>query len=300
MKCFSPYVRRFSGYALPFFIPCGQCPACRYNSARDWAFRIQQESSDFKVDEIFFVTLTYDSDSVPVDYSLVPSHLSDWLKRVRRRLDYPIRFFACGEYGDRLGRPHYHAIIFGLKKDDIVHFGISKTDWLKGIRPAVSGSGYDVAWSKGFVEIEAPRSVDSVSSYIASYVTKKLRVKEYHSRFPPFHRQSLGLGKSLIDKLPFYTPIVTFNGYARSIGKYLRRKLAEKFNILDVVLEQGKSYLNSLTEEILHSVDYTGYVSPPKGAVSFHLEKFAYQRYYSGVFALQEAKLKLSKVRMDL
>jgi hypothetical protein len=300
MKCFSPYVRRFAGYDFPFFLPCGQCPACRSNSARDWAFRIQRESEDFEASQIFFVTLTYAADFVPSDYSLVPSHLTDWLKRVRKRLDYPIRFFACGEYGDRLGRPHYHAILFGLKKEDIIHLGIGKSDWLRGMRPAVSGSGYDVAWYQGFVEIEAPRSLDSVSSYIASYVTKKLRVKEYHSRFPPFHRQSLGLGKSFVDKLPFYTPLVNVNGYMRSLGKYLRRKLAEKFNILDDVVLRGKEYLNFLTEEILSSVDYIGYVSPPKNAVPFHLEKFAYQRYYSGVFALQEAKLKLSKIRMDL
>lgn len=300
MKCFSPYVRRFIGYDFPFFLPCGQCPACRYNSARDWAFRIQGESQNFETTSIFFVTLTYSAEFVPVDYSLVPSHLTDWLKRVRKRLDYPIRFFACGEYGDRFGRPHYHAIIFGLQKKDIVSLGISKTDWLKGQRPVVSGSGYDVAWSKGFVEIEAPRSVDSVSSYIANYVTKKLRAKEYHSRFPPFHRQSLGLGKSFVDKLPFYTPLVNVGGYTRSLGKYLRRKLAEKFGVLDLVVQQGKEYLNSLTHEILSSVDYTGYNPPPKDAVPFHLEKFAYERYYSGVFALQESKLKLSKVRLDL
>lgn len=300
MKCFSPYVRRFSGYDFPFFLPCGQCPACRYNSARDWAFRIQRESESFKTTEIFFVTLTYSSESVPGDYSLVYGHLTDWLKRVRKRLSYKIRYFACGEYGDRLGRPHYHAILFGLDKNDIMFLGISKDQWLRGVRPQKTTSGFNVAWPYGFVEVEAPRSTESVASYISAYVTKKLRVKEYHTRIPPFHRQSLGLGKNFIDRLPFYTPIVTFNGHIRSIGKYLRRKLAEKFDIVDEIAMQGKNYLNSLTETILHSIQYNGYEPPPQGAVPFHLEKFAYQRYYSGVFALQEAKLKLSKTRMDL
>ena len=73
-----------------------------------------------------FVTLTYDDEHLPENASLVVSDLQKYIKRVRKECDKigkRIRYFACGEYGDRYGRPHYHAIIFGLsqsKSDKVI------------------------------------------------------------------------------------------------------------------------------------------------------------------------------------
>lgn len=39
------------------------------------------------------------------------------MKRLRRALG-PVRFFACGEYGEKFNRPHYHACLFGLDFPD--------------------------------------------------------------------------------------------------------------------------------------------------------------------------------------
>ena len=36
----------------------------------------------------------------------------DFIKRLRARVGAPIRYFACGEYGDKFSRPHYHVIFF--------------------------------------------------------------------------------------------------------------------------------------------------------------------------------------------
>jgi hypothetical protein len=36
------------------------------------------------------------------------------MKRLRKKIQpLKIRFFHCGEYGDKTRRPHYHALIFG-------------------------------------------------------------------------------------------------------------------------------------------------------------------------------------------
>lgn len=67
-----------------------------------------------------FITLTYDDQHVPTDFSL---KLRDWqlfMKRLRKRLGTKLRFYAAGEYGDKLGRPHYHALLFGYDFPDKV------------------------------------------------------------------------------------------------------------------------------------------------------------------------------------
>ncbi|WGL31384.1 replication initiator protein [Dipodfec virus UOA04_Rod_999] len=72
----------------------------------------------------FFVTLTYEDSHVPVvfDEHDVPLHYTTskrdvqlFWKRVRKNYSDEIgslRYFIVSEFGDDLGRPHYHALIF--------------------------------------------------------------------------------------------------------------------------------------------------------------------------------------------
>lgn len=95
-------------------VPCGTCVGCRARRAREWAIRCGLELGQHS--QAVWSTLTYSDDSLPPCGVLVKAHLSGFLKRLRARMgpDYNIRFFACGEYGERTGRPHYHAILFGV------------------------------------------------------------------------------------------------------------------------------------------------------------------------------------------
>lgn len=104
-------------------VPCGRCSRCVDRSINGWVFRGLQE---LKVsDSAHFVTLTYGPWSVPRNSRrqlyLRRKDLTDYWKRLRdyhyrstavnvssRRLKY----IACGEYGDKNGRPHFHAIIY--------------------------------------------------------------------------------------------------------------------------------------------------------------------------------------------
>lgn len=52
-------------------------------------------------------------------HSLVKKDLQDFMKRLRRDFEYHdgitgIRFFACGEYGSKTFRPHFHVLLYGV------------------------------------------------------------------------------------------------------------------------------------------------------------------------------------------
>lgn len=64
-----------------------------------------------------FVTLTYSDDNLPRGNTLVLEHLQLFMKRLRKHVwktqngKTGLRFFACGEYGSKTNRPHYHLLL---------------------------------------------------------------------------------------------------------------------------------------------------------------------------------------------
>lgn len=104
----------FSG--VPFKLPCGQCQGCRLEHSRQWAVRCVHESKMHKRNE--FLTLTYDDKHLPKYGTLVKRDLQLFMKRLRRKHGAGIRFYACGEYGERTNRPHYHLLLFGFSSSD--------------------------------------------------------------------------------------------------------------------------------------------------------------------------------------
>ena len=164
-------------------VPCGHCVACRIARSREWAIRILHETEFWE--SSCFVTLTYRDEDLPSNGSLERDALTKFFKRLRKDLgDRKIKYYACGEYGDTYGRPHYHAIIFGLNalKDKKLIESNWPYGWVK-----VGGVSYDSA------------------RYVAGYVQKKLYGKEskqYEDRgiLPPFSRISKGVGERYVDK----------------------------------------------------------------------------------------------------
>ncbi len=104
-------------YDKPVTIACGQCSGCRLERSRQWAVRCMHEAQMHTVNS--FVTLTYDDDHLPRDGGLVLEHFQKFVRTFRKR-GYSFRYYHCGEYGDKHGRPHYHAILFGIDFPDQV------------------------------------------------------------------------------------------------------------------------------------------------------------------------------------
>lgn len=197
----------------PLVIACGQCIGCRLERSRQWAMRCVHENQmhDFSS----FITLTYDDENVPVDYSLRYVDFQLFMKRLRARVTRArqrmtltdVRFYMCGEYGD-LGRPHFHALLFGVFFND-------RKFW----RLLPSGSNLytsdelDSLWPYGFTSI-GDVTFES-AAYVARYVVKKITgpaAFEHYKRVSPdgevywvvpeFTHMSLkpGIGAAWFDK----------------------------------------------------------------------------------------------------
>ena len=165
-------------------LPCGSCIGCRLEKSRQWAVRMMHEAQMH--DENSFITLTYRPKDLPDDGSIHIEHYQDFMKRFRARISpRRVRFFHCGEYGEvcrsckssrrdcrceqfwkGLGRPHYHAIIFGFGFPDKL---IYKT--MDGNRYYTSNFLDDV-WGNGYC-IVGDVTFNSCA-YVARYVTKKM------------------------------------------------------------------------------------------------------------------------------
>ncbi|WNK12979.1 MAG: replication initiator protein [Microvirus sp.] len=178
-------------------LPCGRCIGCRLERARQWAVRIVHESKMHA--ENSFLTLTYDDDHLPADRSLSVSHCQLFLKRLRAKLEPTrIRFFLCGEYGEQLGRPHYHAIVFGWFPSDAVL--IKGT----GDMSLWSSQLLSSTWGHGFASV-GQVSFDS-AAYVANYATKKITGPSadahYRGRRPEYLLMSRrpGIGRAWFDK----------------------------------------------------------------------------------------------------
>lgn len=65
------------------------------------------------------IHLTYNPENLPKDGSISKPELVKFCKRLRRKIEpIKISYYGCGEYGEKLGRPHYHIMIFGFDFKD--------------------------------------------------------------------------------------------------------------------------------------------------------------------------------------
>ena len=129
MPCLSPLTitvksRGCAGKSF-FNVPCRQCMCCRLKKVQS----LRMMSDLYLYDRYMngqgasFVTLTYSDNFLPVnDSGIITLRKSDFQKfnkrfrinLMRNNLNIPYKFIACGEYGGKLSRPHYHIIMLGI------------------------------------------------------------------------------------------------------------------------------------------------------------------------------------------
>lgn len=169
------FSRKEANLDRPLMLPCGKCIECRRNHINQWTLRCVLEAAEYR--DTCFITLTYSDEHLPKydesgHYGKTLRHkdFQDFMKRFRKHLgDYhdhkKIKYFMCGEYGGKTARPHYHAIIFGHRFDDLVvheqrsNHTIYRSETLARL------------WSKGFVTVgDCHRGT---IKYVAKYAAKR-------------------------------------------------------------------------------------------------------------------------------
>lgn len=183
-------------------IPCGHCLGCRLDHANMWATRMTMESKSWKKN--CFITLTYNTPNLPINKNglatLIKKDVQDFMKRLRYhhkgnekwthpikgKEEYPIRFFGCGEYGPKGGRPHYHLAIFNWEPDDLVLYKLNKHG-----QPIFKSKSLQNIWGKGFVTVEEFNY--QTAAYISRYVQKKAGIEPQKREYTGEIRQELAI-----------------------------------------------------------------------------------------------------------
>ena len=169
-----------------------------------------------------------------------------------------IRYYACGEYGDNFGRPHYHAILFNYFPSDVKPL---KKD-------LYSSKSISDAWrNKGYISVGNVtfQSAAYVSNYVQKKINGKNKLEHYTNtetgewREPEFSLMSRkpGIGKKWFDK--YYKDIyqtgkdgLHMNGKFMKPPKYYDLQYADQTKDTPQIMEILKQNRIEKFEEIAH------------------------------------------------
>lgn len=208
-------------------VPCGKCPKCRQRRVDGWVFRLLQEEK--RHNSSLFVTLTYANPYVPITdngfMSLTKDDPQKFFKRLRKNTGCnTIRYYLCGEYGDTTWRPHYHAILFDAKEQDI------EDAWRDP----------DTGQPLGHVHFDGAPTGDSIA-YVCKYINKEHRIPVHarDDRQPEFSLMSKRMGDNYLtpEMVRWHSDneahhVVLPGGHEKALPRYYREKI---FNQEDLV-----------------------------------------------------------------
>lgn len=230
-------------YCEPISVPCGQCIGCRLDYAAGWADRLCLEASLYDEELSHFITLTYDTEHVPINesktgFTLLPDDVTLFMKRLREHYrreynDVNIRFYLAGEYGTDTMRPHYHLCIFNIEIPDLQYYSKNKQGDLLYMSDLLNS-----IWGKGNVIIGS--FCWQTAAYTARYVVKKLK----------------GEQKSFYGEFDIQSEFVRMSRRPGIASKFFENNYEELLNTDTIYLPKGKSVRSvRLPRYFLNKVD---------------------------------------------
>lgn len=165
-------------------LPCGKCTGCKLEYSRQWAVRLVHEKHQHKKSSFITLTMSDDyllktrthatrtRDNKIINASLDPDELQLFTKRLNqdciRVYGEGIKYYACGEYGDKTKRPHYHIAVYGEDfADDRQFWKHAQSGY-----PLWRSSRLKRLWPHGDADI-GELTFES-AAYIARYIMKKM------------------------------------------------------------------------------------------------------------------------------
>ncbi len=180
-------------------VPCGKCHLCLTKLSKQWSFRLQQEQKRSITSK--FITLTYNDENLNYTTNghetLSKRDLQLFLKRLRKKskkITYTslqvqhanisatpsLKYFACGEYGTKTKRPHYHMILFNLPQS------------------MYNSNALEQIWGQGYVDIQPCNP--GTMQYTTGYMLKGGRSpsNELDDWQPEFRTMSKKMGTNFL------------------------------------------------------------------------------------------------------
>lgn len=247
MPCFHPIDAWQTGDGLAFAmpgdgkpvppdlqVPCGRCIGCRLRRSAEWADRCMHEAQLHESN--CFLTLTYDDEHLPRDGGLDHSHFQLFMRAVRRKRR-GVSYYMCGEYGPLLGRPHFHACLFGLDFRDRSAWRRSESGEECFTSAALGG-----LWTRGVATVQdlTWKSASYCARYVVDKITGDGAVAYYAGKRAEYCRMSLrpGVGKRWFERYSsdLRHDYVVRNGREAQLPRYYDKlcKRADALSFADV------------------------------------------------------------------
>lgn len=285
-------------------IPCRNCWACQLSYSAEWATRIMYECA-LHPNTNFFITLTYDEEHLPIAESvkipekiwnretkqydtkwhygtnlgdencnegtLYQPHIEKFIHDIRQYFERKyhhtgIKYFYCGEYGEKNHRPHFHIILMNCPLDPLENHDYHIDDNMK---KHFKNDVIDKYWKYGLTDVAYVEW--SNAAYTARYCTKKLFNKDPESyakecKIPEYLRMSRNIGREWYEEHKdeiYHTDEIIMKTVKNKIGankppKAWDRLYSEDNPELMEVIKQGRKEAAERSQELeLLLSDYT-------------------------------------------
>ena len=206
--------------------------------------------------------------------TLVKEDVTQFLKSLRqyfeRDFDHEgMKFYYCGEYGEKGQRPHYHLILMNCPEIELNYIGRNP----KTKDHYYTNKRIEKIWGKGFITI-GEVSWES-ASYVTGYVSKKLfgtakdTVHAKLGQIPIFANMSRrpGIGQEYFeehkDEIYAIDSIVTSKGKSVKPPKYFDRLMEMDIGESDV-MERIKKHRRFVADAVLSEKLQHGQISLEK------------------------------------
>ena len=278
----------FRGYAgeyyeLGTYGKCGVCSQCIAEKSTNWVVRNYFECKGYELNNSYnacFITLTYENNPI----FLVRKDFQDFIKRFRFKINesyykklrnvkkflntealelwkidhekefVKTRIFYAGEYGEKNGRPHFHAIIYGWKDENTKYLGASGKSKL----PLYQSKIIQNTWGLGrtsYQDFTENKEAIYLSLYQTAgeafkraYKLSKEKVKKLKafckanlnsSQYKNLLSELIEREKEMEENRQEWLAIREFNGWSQSLGwnEFEKEYLNNEINTFDVYIE---------------------------------------------------------------